>query len=62
MNSITITVFLKETSIAVALNSWADLLKDAGMDDNYFNKMKVSCLTEIKGHTWWPGIGNTLDQ
>ena len=35
---------------------WNDLLKGAGMDDNYFNKMKVSSVKEIKAQIWWLGI------
>ena len=41
---------------------WDDLLKDAGMDDNYFDKIRVSRVKEIKAQIWWLGIGDILDQ
>ena len=41
---------------------WDDLLNDAGMGDNYFDKMKVSRVKEIKAQIWWLGIGDILDQ
>jgi len=40
---------------------WNDLLKGAGMDDNYFDKMKVASVKEMKGQIWWLGIGD-IDQ
>ena len=40
---------------------WNDLLKGAGMDDNYFDKMKVASVKEIKAQIWWLGIGD-IDQ
>jgi len=41
---------------------WNDLLKGAGMDGNYFRKMSVSSVKEIKAQIWWLGIGDIEQQ